>query len=103
MNTDKKSISSVFICVHLWLSLLLLALRYTSQAEAITASVPAASFPSKSQTLAMASVGTTEQRIANTVIAVPEIALRRLPAFHALAKMYRYGRKPVITISDTIS
>ena len=44
---------------------------------------------------------TTEQRMASRVIAHPERALKRLPAFQALPKMYRYGRKPVINISET--
>jgi hypothetical protein len=35
------------------------------------------------------------------VIGRPDAALGRLPAFHALPKMYRYGRKPAITISET--
>jgi len=53
----------------------------------ITAIVPAASLPSKSQTLVISAVGTMEQTIASTVTAHPEIALSRLPAFQALPKM----------------
>ncbi len=77
--------------------------RYTSQAVAMAAKVPAASFPSNSHTLLMSAVGTTEQRMARMVMAQPHIGLTRLPAFHALPKIYRYGRKPVMTISDTSS
>src|ERR1035441_3858321 len=78
-------------------------LRYTSHADATTASVPRASFPSKSQTLVISAVGTTEHRIASTVMAPPESALSRFPHFQALPKMYRYGRKPVMTIREISS
>ena len=36
----------------------------------------------------------TEQTIASTVTPAPEMALSRLPAFQALPKMYRKGKKP---------
>ena len=41
--------------------------------------------------------------MASRVMAQPERALSRLPAFQALPKMYRNGKKPLITISDTIA
>src|SRR4051812_216730 len=61
--------------------------RYTSQADPITASVPAASLPSNSHTLWMSSVGTTAQSIATVVTPAPDTALSRFPAFHELPKM----------------
>ena len=59
-------------------------LLYTNQAERITAAVPAASLPSKSHTFAISAVGTSEHRIASSVMAAPLKALIRLPAFQAL-------------------
>jgi len=63
--------------------------------------VPAASLPSNSHTFRTSAVGTTEARIASRVMAPPDMALARFPAFHALPKMKRYGTKPMITMSDT--
>ena len=54
---------------------------------AITAAVPTASLVSNSHTFFTSAVGTTEHRMASRVIAQPEMALIRLPAFHALPKM----------------
>src|SRR5712691_108236 len=61
--------------------------RYTSHADAMTAAVPNASFPSNSQTFFVSAVGTTEHTIASIVIAHPDKALIRFPAFHAPPKM----------------
>lgn len=60
---------------------------YNSHAVAITAAVPMAILVSKSQTLVTSWVGTIEVRIASSVMAQPESALARLPAFQALPKM----------------
>jgi hypothetical protein len=65
-----------------------------SYPEATIATVPPASFPSNNHTLWISPVGTTEHATASSVIPIPELALQRLPAIHALPKRYRKGRKP---------
>ena len=57
--------------------------------SAITRTVPPSSFPSKSQTFVISAVGTTAQKIVSDTMAQPASALRRLPAFHELPKIYR--------------
>ena len=61
--------------------------RYTNHAEPIIAAVPSPSFASNNQTFAISAVGATEHTRASTVTAHPDIALKRLPAFHALPKI----------------
>jgi hypothetical protein len=53
----------------------------------MTAAVPTARLVSNSHTFLTSAVGTTEQRMASSVMAQPEMGLTRLPAFQALAKM----------------
>ena len=64
--------------------------------------MPSASFSSNSQMRWMSPVGMTAQRIARALTEAPETAEKRLRAFQALAKMYRNGRKPEITMSETM-
>src|SRR5260370_6258821 len=75
--------------------------RYASQADAITVNVPTASFSSNSQTRETSAVGATEHTSAKIVIPQPDTALNLFPAFQALPKMYKNGRNPRITISET--
>ena len=53
--------------------------RYNAHAVAITPIVPSASLPSNTHTFVTSAVGTTEHKIASSVIAHPEIELHRFP------------------------
>src|SRR5438105_2149361 len=70
----------------IWISHLALR-RYTSQADPIINAVPASSFPSNSQILRTSPVGIALDTMVSSVIAIPETAATRQPAFHALANI----------------
>ena len=76
------------------------ARRYNSHADAITSERSQHDLDSNNHTLWTSVVGTTEHAIPSTVTAHPDTALIRRPAFHALPNIYRYGKNPVITMSD---